>query len=130
MIGALQPPRSSSRVAETFDAGQIVIADWRGGLPKEANKLRPAVIVEEDGLFAPTNPNVLLVPLTEDVRLAVPELALALEPTAANGCSKRCWALSQMVTATSKQRITGTSSRITAEQLMAIRRQIAVAIGL
>ncbi len=35
-------------------AGQIVVADWRGdAMSKEPNKLRPAVVVEEDGLFAP-----------------------------------------------------------------------------
>src|ERR1700730_4189205 len=30
-----------------FSGGQIVIADWRDGLPKEPNKLRPAVVVED-----------------------------------------------------------------------------------
>jgi mRNA interferase MazF len=35
-------------------AGQIVLADWRGdALPKEPNKRRPAVVVEDDALFAP-----------------------------------------------------------------------------
>ena len=37
-------------------AGQIVLADWRGdALPKEPNKRRPAVVVEDDGLFATSN---------------------------------------------------------------------------
>lgn len=56
-------------------AGQIVLADWRGdALPKEPNKRRPAVVVEDDGLFAPAYPNVILVPLTEDAALAIPDL--------------------------------------------------------
>ena len=55
-------------------AGQIVLADWRGdALPKEPNKRRPSVVVEDDGLFAPAYPNAILVPLTEDAALAIPE---------------------------------------------------------
>jgi hypothetical protein len=52
-----------------------VVADWRGdALAKEPNKPRPAVVVEEDGLFAPAYPNAILVPLTEDAALAIPDL--------------------------------------------------------
>ena len=59
-------------------AGQIVLADWRGdALPKEPNKLRPAVVVEDDGLFAPGYPNVLLVPLSDDAGLVIADLAVA-----------------------------------------------------
>ena len=48
-------------------AGQIVLADWRGdAMPREPNKRRPAVVVEDEGLFAPTYPNAILVPLTDD----------------------------------------------------------------
>jgi hypothetical protein len=51
-------------------AGQVVLADWRGdALPKEPNKRRPAVVVEDDGLFAPGYPNAILVPLTDDAAL-------------------------------------------------------------
>ena len=58
-------------------AGQIVLADWRGdALPKEPNKLRPAVVVEDDGLFAPSYPNAILVPLTEDANFAIRELSV------------------------------------------------------
>jgi mRNA interferase MazF len=56
-----------------LNAGPIVLADWRGdALPQEPNKRRPAVVVEDDGLFAPNYPNVILVPLTEDIALAMP----------------------------------------------------------
>ena len=111
-------------------AGQIVLADWRGdALPKEPNKRRPAVVVEDDGLFAPSYPNAILVPLTDDAALAIPDLSVAIAPTAENGCSKPCWAVSHLVATTSKARLHATSSRITAEQLAAIRRQIALAIG-
>ena len=111
-------------------AGQIVLADWRGNaLPKESNKLRPAVVVEDDGLFGTGYPNAILVPLTEDGALAMPALSLAILPTPENGCSKPCWAVSHLVATTSKVRLKPTQSRITHEQLAAIRRQIAVAIG-
>jgi mRNA-degrading endonuclease toxin of MazEF toxin-antitoxin module len=111
-------------------AGQIVLADWRGdALPKEPNKRRPAVVVEDDGLFAPSYPNAILVPLTEDAALAIPDLSVAIAPTAENGCSKPCWAVSHLVTTTSKTRLTATPSRITPEELTAIRHQIAFAVG-
>jgi mRNA interferase MazF len=43
-------------------AGQIVLADWRDALPREPNKLRPAIVVEDDRLFPDDYQNVLLVP--------------------------------------------------------------------
>jgi mRNA-degrading endonuclease toxin of MazEF toxin-antitoxin module len=111
-------------------AGQIVLADWRGdALAKEPNQRRPAVVVEEDGLFAPAYPNAILVPLTEDVALAIPDLSVAIEPSAENGCSKPCWVVSHLVATTSKARLRATPSRITREQLAAVRRQIGLAIG-
>jgi mRNA interferase MazF len=112
-------------------AGQIVLADWRGdALPKEPNKRRPAVVVEDDGLFAPSYPNAILVPLTDDAALAIPDLSVAIAPTAENGCSKACWAVSHLVATTSKARLHPTPSRIASEQLAAIRRQIALAVGI
>jgi mRNA interferase MazF len=113
-----------------FSGGQIVIADWRDALPKEPNKLRPAVVVEDEALFDPAYPNVILVPLTEDLRLAIPGLSVAIEPTPQNGCTKRCYALSHCVATISAARVTATRSRITHLELRAIRRQIAVSIGL
>ena len=112
-----------------FAAGQIVVADWRDALPKEPNKLRPAIVVEDDSLFDPAYPNVILAPLTEDSRLAIPELSVAIEPTPQNGCPRRCYALSHCVTTTSAVRLRPTRSSVTLEQLREIRRQIALAIG-
>jgi hypothetical protein len=74
---------------------------------------------------------VILVPLTEDARLAIAELSVRIEPTAENGCSKPCHDLSHCVATTSKARVrAATPARITPAQLAAIRRQIAEAIGL
>ena len=92
--------------------------------------MRPAVVVEDHELFADSYPNVILVPLTDDARLAIPDLALAIEPTEQNGCSKRCWALSHCVATTSARRLRGTESSLSETQLAVIRRQIAVALGL
>lgn len=113
-----------------LDPGQIVLVDWRDALPKEPNKLRPAIVVEDGDLFSPSYPNVILVPLSEDAEFAVADLALAIDPTRENGCTKRCYALSHCVTTNSKQRVSPTGSRILPQQLAAIRRQIALAIGL
>jgi len=113
-----------------FSGGQIVIADWRDALPKEPNKLRPAVVVEDESLFDPAYPNVILVPLTDDQRLAITDLSVAIDPTPENGCTKRCYALSHCVATTSAKRVMPTSSRIAEHELAAIRSQIALAIGL
>lgn len=107
-----------------------MLADWRGdALPKGPSKRRPAIAVEDDGLFVPAYPDAILVPLTDDAALVIPDLAIAIAPTKENGCCKPCWAVSHLVSTTSKLRLQATPSRITQDQLIAIRRQIALAIG-
>jgi mRNA-degrading endonuclease toxin of MazEF toxin-antitoxin module len=55
---------SDSRPRADFRGGQIVVVDWRGdALPKEPNKPRPAVVIENQALFAPDYENVIVVPL-------------------------------------------------------------------
>jgi hypothetical protein len=79
--------------------------------------------------FAPGYPNAILVPLTEDTALIIPDLSVAIAPTPENRCVKPCWAVSHLVATTSKSRLRATASHITAEQLATIRHQIALAIG-
>jgi mRNA-degrading endonuclease toxin of MazEF toxin-antitoxin module len=112
-------------------AGDIVIVDWRGGaLPKEPNSLRPAVVVEDETLFAQDYPNVLVVPLTSDAGIAMPSLSVVIDPAPENGCAQRCFALAPFVTAVSARRLRVTASRVGRDQLAAIRGRIAAAIGL
>jgi mRNA interferase MazF len=111
-------------------AGQIVLVDWRDALPKEANKKRPAIVVEDTDLFDAAYPNLILVPLAEDPNLAIADLSVKLPPTTENGCARLSYALAHHVTTTSKHRVTATPSRITDGQLTEIRRLIGVAIGL
>jgi mRNA interferase MazF len=111
-------------------AGQIVLADWRDALPKEPNKKRPAIVIEDSDLFDPSYPNLILVPLAEDPHLAIADLSIELLPTEENGRTKLSYALAHYVTTMSKQRVTGTPSRITDGQLTEIRRLIGLAIGL
>lgn len=111
-------------------AGQIVLVDWRDGLPKEPNKRQPAVVVEDSELFDDAYPNLILVPLAEDAHLAITDLSVTISPTVQNGCSKPCFALAHHVTTTSKHRIIPTPSRITDAELAAIRRLVGLAIGL
>lgn len=113
-----------------FESGDIVIVDWRDALPKEANKHRTAVVIEDSFLFDDLYPNVILVPLTEDARLVVQALSVRIEPTQENGCSRTCFAVSPLVTATSKARVRATGARVTPDQLRQVRRQVAEAIGL
>jgi mRNA interferase MazF len=111
-------------------AGDIVIVDWRGGAPKEPNSLRPAIVVEDETLFAPEYPNVLVVPLTSDAGIAMPSLSVTIDPTPENGCEQRCFALAPFVTTVSTRRVRVTASCIGREQLAAIRGRIAAVIGL
>jgi mRNA interferase MazF len=108
-------PRSKSVCVRWRSAGGCIGPPWRGC---------------RRGLQRRFYPNVILVPLTEDERLAIPELSLTIDPTPENGCSKRCWALAHCVATTSAARMRPTTSRVTSGQLRAIRRQIALAIGL
>jgi mRNA-degrading endonuclease toxin of MazEF toxin-antitoxin module len=111
-------------------AGQIVLVDWWGdALPKEPNKLRPAIVIDEDGLFASDFQNSIVVPLTEDERMVILGLTLSILPTSDNGCKERCWAASYLVTTASKRRMRSTPSCVTAEQLAVVRQQVARAIG-
>ncbi len=91
-------------------AGKIVLVDWRDALPKEPNKRRPAVVVEDSDLFDETYPNLVLVPLAEDPHLAIADLSVQIPPTAENGCAKPCFALAHQVTTTSKQRVSPTTA--------------------
>jgi mRNA interferase MazF len=113
-----------------FAPGQIVIVDWRDALPREPNKLRPAIVVEDSELFAPSYPNVIVVPISEDRESAPVGLSLVIDPTPENGCTKRSYALSAYVATSSKRRIRETQSRVLPEQLRTIRQQIALSIGL
>ena len=111
-------------------AGEIVLVDWRDALPREPNKKRPAIVVEDSDVFDPSYPTLILVPLAEDPHLAIADLSLELPPSSENGCTKASYALAHHVTTASKQRVTGMPSRITGGQLTEIRRLIGLAIGL
>ena len=113
-----------------LEPGQIVIVDWRDALPREANKLRPAVVIQDSALFDTNYPNVILVPLTEDANMVLADLSVRIEPSPQNGCTKICFAVAPLVAGTSPSRVRPTASRITGEQLARIRRQVAEAIGL
>lgn len=114
-------------MSNRFDAGRIVLIDWRNdALPKEPNKLRPCIIVQDHALFDPTFPTLLVVPLAESSTFLIPSLIVTIDPTAENGCTKRCYAVSHSVRAASKRRLQSTTgSRITSAQLAQIRLQIA-----
>jgi mRNA interferase MazF len=112
-------------------AGQIVVVDYRDALPKEPNKIRPCVVVEDADLFDPSYPNVIVVPLTDDARFVIQALAVEIPPTPENGSTKTSYAVAHCVTTASKQRIgKATESCVTDEQLAQIRRRIAECIGL
>jgi mRNA interferase MazF len=113
-------------------AGDVCVLDWRGdGLPKEASKIRPCVIVEDTDLFAEEHPNVIVVPLTTNASTIISQLAILIAPTRENGLDQTSFAPAYMVTAASKQRLQGEPiGRITRAQLKSIRAYIAESLGM
>jgi mRNA interferase MazF len=111
--------------------GDVVLADWRDDLlPGEANKRQPAIVVDGDAIFDPDFPTTLLVPLTDTTTSVIRSMSVLIVPTAENGCSKPCWAVSYLATATSKSRVRATGSRISRAELDQIRSYVVKAIGL
>ena len=119
-------------------AGQIVTVDWRRDPfdpaqdphPPEPNKLRPAVVVQDTGLFDPSFPTVLVVPMTGDPELAIPDLTVVLQPSDSNGCKKLSYLLPQLLTCAAKTRIhAATDSRISPAELEQLRQLIVLTIG-
>ena len=119
-------------------AGQIVAVGWRkepadpaqNPQPPEPNKLRPAVVVQDTDLFDPAYPTVLVVPMTGDSALAIPDLTVVLQPCRTNGCKKLSYLLPQHLTCVAKTRITSvTQSEITPAELQQLRQLVVLTIG-
>ena len=113
-------------------AGDILVLNWRGdGLPKEANTIRPCVVVEDHDLFSDAHQTVLVVPLTTRGPMVIAQLSVRIPPTASNGLEHESYAPAYMVTAASKQRIDGNPiGRVTTAQLDLLRAYIAESIGI
>lgn len=103
-----------------LQAGPIVTVDWRKDPgdpdrdphPPEPNKLRPAVVVQDCALFDLVYPTILVVPMTSDPELAIPDLSVVLQPSAI------------------KTRITAaTDSCVTSAELQQLRQLVVLAIG-
>jgi mRNA-degrading endonuclease toxin of MazEF toxin-antitoxin module len=92
--------------------------------------VRPAIVVEDHGLFPDAYPNTLVVPLTHDRELAYPSFSERIDPTTANGGTDISWALAHHVTSVSLHRVRATRSRITHAQLTSLRARIGLALGL
>lgn len=108
-----------------------MLVDWRrGGLPKEPTNLRPSIVVEDSRIFDEEHLNLIVVPITTDVNLAIPALSVAIDPSPQNGCKRRCYALAFNVTSVSGGRIKPTNGSVTGVQLHAIRQKIGICVGL
>jgi hypothetical protein len=87
-------------------------------------------VVQDTELFDPSYPTVLMVPMTGDPALAMPDLTVVLQPTPTNGCTKVSYLLPQNLTCVAKTRITATTeSRITPAELQQLRQLVVLAIG-
>lgn len=113
-------------------AGQILWIDFRkDALPKEPNKLRPAIVVEDSGLFASGFPNVVVVPCTTALTFEVVDLCVQIEPDERNGFDRVNWAIAHNVTTASKARIVKqTAYHVSPQHLAEIRALIAETLNL
>ena len=99
-------------------------------MPREPNKTRPSVVVDDQDRFPANYPNVIVVPLTRDERIVIPTFSERIEPTPENGAPATSWALGHHVSTISLHRVMKTtSSRITDEQLASLRQRVALALG-
>jgi hypothetical protein len=65
---------------------------------------------------------VLVVPMTGEPGLAIPDLSVVLRPSPSNGCKKVSYLLPQNLTCVAKTRITAvTKSQITPSELQRLR---------
>jgi mRNA-degrading endonuclease toxin of MazEF toxin-antitoxin module len=113
-------------------AGDILVLNWRGdGFPKEANKIRPCVVVEDQDLFSDAHQTILVIPLTTRAPMVILQLSVRIPPTPSNGLERESYAPAYMLTAASKQRIDGEPiGRVTTAQLDSLRAFIAESIGI
>ncbi len=107
--------------------GQIVKVDWRDALTGsgEPNKQRPAIIVGSSRFFGSGLPFEIVVPLTSEAALSIPGASVQIPPRPENGCTKPTYALAWNVQSVPHARLSETPSRITADELTAIRLRIA-----
>jgi mRNA-degrading endonuclease toxin of MazEF toxin-antitoxin module len=106
------------------------MVDWRDALPGagEPNKRRPAIVVSSPRFFRSGVPFEIVVPLTGKAALAIAGVSTPVEPTKANGCTKRSYALAWNVQTVPHTRLTETSSFIEDALLTDIRAQIRSAV--
>jgi len=113
-------------------AGNVFDCDWRADvLPKEPNKAaRPAIVVEDSGLFPPDFPNVVVVACTRHLDFAIPSLSVRIDPDTANGLDAVSYAVAHQVTVVSKRRLGKLRGVVTPEILEAIRAAVAESLGI
>lgn len=87
-------------------------------------------MVQDTELFDPAYPTVLVVPMTGDPALAIPDLTVVLQPRPSNGCKKVSYLLPQNLTCVAKTRVTAaTKSQITSTELQQLRQLVVLSIG-
>jgi mRNA interferase MazF len=112
-------------------AGQILWIDFRkDARPKEPNKLRPGIVVENAALFAPDFPTIIVVPCTTALTFEVMDLSVEIEPDESNGFDRVNWAIAHNITSASKARILKeTDYRVSPEHVAQIRQRIIETLG-
>jgi len=87
-------------------------------------------VVQDTDLFDTAYPTVLVVPMSGDSALAIPDLTVVLQPSPTNGCKKVSYLLPQNLTCVAKTRITAaTQSQITPAELQQLRQLVVLTIG-
>lgn len=111
--------------------GAIVIVDWRNALAGsgEPNKLRPGVVIGSSTIAGDRLAFEIVVPLAGTRALAIEGASIAVDPTVANGCRARCYALAWNVQLVPHARLRETPSVVDDVVLEAIRSTVRGLIG-
>ena len=95
-------------------------------LPGDYGKPRPALVVQSD-LFS-EHPSVTVLPVTGELRPA-PLFRVRLDPTEANGLQKPSDVMVDKAQSVARERVGGVFGRVTAEDMLAVSRSLAVFLG-
>jgi mRNA interferase MazF len=97
--------------------------------PGDYGKPRPAVVIQADVLNQVGSDSVILALMTDTLRSA-PLLRLTIDPASHNGLKKSSQVMVDKLVTVRREKIGAAVGRLTDQQLVALNRLLALAIGL
>jgi mRNA interferase MazF len=108
--------------------GEIWLADLNPNRGAEVGKVRPVLVLQADFLLAQSEPTVIVLPLTTQVRASKEPLHVTI--TARDGLEHECQVMpEQPRTLDRKRLIEGPLTRLTADELLRVERSFKAVTG-